>query len=779
MKFFDKSQKAENSLSLRILWGLLASCSFVLIALAPGQTATLTIGTVQLPLLVMNIWIALSGASFSYYFRERKQIGLEILGIISVITFCLWFYNNLQNQISGGHLELLSPTLYLVAGLFASHSFELRTRFDFNFSLALNLVLLFLACSQGHGWLFGLTAMICLLFVAIILILNCQNQFAVDTKNSETAGNIFKPLLLLLAFMLCFFAANPRAESIADELTAQLCYFLKYGDEIKQAKQAASSKTRAFKKVRRTYREAKPGERAENAELKEEASHLLIKQKQAPPNKQVTAQTAKAKALPAPPPSASEAKQSSLTNKNEDTFAVDQASPQSTDVLFDSECNRTVYFKRAYFDTFDGQRWSVKAAQPTILKKEYSDYFPVENQKLLSLPQKVPSIGLVQKYTIKSYSGNSLIFAGFPNEIEFPAQRLFLEQSGTIKTILKLSAHISYTVHSQLPIYNFEALREINRLSAKEEAALQKNMENFLQIPEAQEEKTYRLSEKIRAESGNWFAQSEGIAQYLRRHYQYKTRIESGKRSAEKNCVDSFLFKEKCGDCKDFASAFVLLCRSIGIPSRLAVGYGPGTFNTLSGQRQIREKDAHAWGEIFIPQVGWIPFDAAPGGILPGKPVEQEHYVTALRKEMEKTFSTKKQEPSPNLRLNLDPLQTIFAVAAFILFSAPLLVACRSLIAAYQKQRRMHPASRIYERTAKRLKRFGLSFDESQTPEELIAELAQQLTKGNTPLFNQLHDCAKMFINEYNSIVFGRKTSLKQLTELSAEINALSAQIKE
>jgi hypothetical protein len=62
----------------------------------------------------------------------------------------------------------------------------------------------------------------------------------------------------------------------------------------------------------------------------------------------------------------------------------------------------------------------------------------------------------------------------------------------------------------------------------------------------------------------------------------------------------------------------VVLARSVGIPARLASGFVPGTRDALTGEFVVRERDAHAWAEIYFPGIGWQPFDPTASVPLAG-----------------------------------------------------------------------------------------------------------------------------------------------------------------
>ena len=82
--------------------------------------------------------------------------------------------------------------------------------------------------------------------------------------------------------------------------------------------------------------------------------------------------------------------------------------------------------------------------------------------------------------------------------------------------------------------------------------------------------------------------------------------------------VDDFLFRSKLGWCEQIASSLVVLARSVGIPARLATGFAPGERDALTGRFVVRERDAHAWAEIYFAGIGWQGFDPTASVPLAG-----------------------------------------------------------------------------------------------------------------------------------------------------------------
>lgn len=79
-----------------------------------------------------------------------------------------------------------------------------------------------------------------------------------------------------------------------------------------------------------------------------------------------------------------------------------------------------------------------------------------------------------------------------------------------------------------------------------------------------------------------------------------------------KEPITEFLFTHKKGHCEYFASALCASLRSLYIPSRVVTGYHVSEYNPIGGYYVVRNKDAHAWVEVFLPDKGWTVYDPSP-----------------------------------------------------------------------------------------------------------------------------------------------------------------------
>ena len=80
-----------------------------------------------------------------------------------------------------------------------------------------------------------------------------------------------------------------------------------------------------------------------------------------------------------------------------------------------------------------------------------------------------------------------------------------------------------------------------------------------------------------------------------------------------------FINKSKKGYCSYFAFSMALMCRSLGIPARVAVGFWVDPEVSVLNFYPVRADQAHAWVEVYFNDYGWIEFDPTSGTMFPGE----------------------------------------------------------------------------------------------------------------------------------------------------------------
>jgi len=109
-----------------------------------------------------------------------------------------------------------------------------------------------------------------------------------------------------------------------------------------------------------------------------------------------------------------------------------------------------------------------------------------------------------------------------------------------------------------------------------------------------------------------WQRESTSTQNYINRvlrFYNQNFRYTLSPPKLGRNTADEFLFETQSGFCEHFASSFVILMRAAGIPARVVTGYQGGEWNAEDQYLLVRQYDAHAWAEVWMPQRGWVRID--------------------------------------------------------------------------------------------------------------------------------------------------------------------------
>ncbi len=147
------------------------------------------------------------------------------------------------------------------------------------------------------------------------------------------------------------------------------------------------------------------------------------------------------------------------------------------------------------------------------------------------------------------------------------------------------------------------------------------------------EQRLRKIAEAWTLEAHSDAERLEAIRKRLARDYAYSLKPERVRGLREPTLA--FLERSKKGHCEYFASATVLLARSLSIPARLVTGYRVLEFNPLGGYHVVRKRDAHAWTEVWLGG-RWQTLDTTPAGVLQGEQQREsglfERFVDPLRR---------------------------------------------------------------------------------------------------------------------------------------------------
>ncbi|MGA1866060.1 MAG: transglutaminase domain-containing protein [Thermoplasmatota archaeon] len=166
---------------------------------------------------------------------------------------------------------------------------------------------------------------------------------------------------------------------------------------------------------------------------------------------------------------------------------------------------------------------------------------------------------------------------------------------------------LSYTERVSYPSFTVEELSIANRTASIPT--------QYLQVPAKVPKEVWDIAESFTEQSGSQspFILADHMARMIFERCQYS--IESNFMDPSMDPVYEFLFLTKKGSALDYSSAFTIMMRMSGVPSRLVMGYALGS---VSGNSKIfKEGHLHSWSEIYIEGFGWVPFEVTEHSLEP------------------------------------------------------------------------------------------------------------------------------------------------------------------
>jgi transglutaminase-like putative cysteine protease len=250
------------------------------------------------------------------------------------------------------------------------------------------------------------------------------------------------------------------------------------------------------------------------------------------------------------------------------------------------------------------------------------------------------------------------------------------------------------------------------------------------------------------------YHQAKALADYLRSDPRFTyANVAALPSEPEHDLVDFFLFDPngQVGYCEYFATTMAVMARTLGLPARVAVGYAPGE-RVDEGVYLYRERNAHAWAEIFFPGYGWQAFEATKsispvvrlsgtgvvppinppvGGVDPGQQFEETDPgdISTLPsfQPVEGGFRTGEQRPTEETRIGN-------AWVVLLLLTLLVGVVAWRLLRGRYRFRFLAPGDRQWQRLAFAADRAGVAQRPSETVYEYAGWLEEQLPRRSVEI---------------------------------------------
>lgn len=248
---------------------------------------------------------------------------------------------------------------------------------------------------------------------------------------------------------------------------------------------------------------------------------------------------------------------------------------------FETPAPRTneLYWRGLVLDQFDGVRWT---------RSDGGWRFDKLPSSLRASGEDTVSYSVV----LEPHNYRWLFTLGYPVQARSGQLALFRSPHGLLFSREPVQNKAEYRVASKMQLLSDPELAEYE-------------FRRYTRLPD-------EGNPRARALAAQWSdgAESETeliqeILRYFGDSFHYTLQSEVG----TVNAIDDFLFESQYGFCEHFASAFVFLMRSVGVPARLVLGYQGGELNEDGAYYVVRQSDAHAWAEVWLDEQGWIAVD--------------------------------------------------------------------------------------------------------------------------------------------------------------------------
>lgn len=294
-----------------------------------------------------------------------------------------------------------------------------------------------------------------------------------------------------------------------------------------------------------------------------------------------------------------------------------------------------VYWRLLTLESFNGQRWF--ADDPQIGRPEDLNSFEHQSQQFAG-----PTAEATQTVTILALQMDWLpaVYAPVSMQAENRAvDRGFRvkEDDGSLHFDALSYRGMTYRVVSEVPMPDLQMLSrdqegELSAIFAEateegdfapqgvtEQPELRelRGAARYLDLPVGIDPEVASLARERTRGLTTDFERALALEAFFRTDglFRYSTDIEPGHaaRDLAKWLLEPTSPNYRTGYCEQFSTSMAVMARLLGIPSRVVLGFTPG--RTLSdGRVVVRDSNAHAWVELWLPSQGWVRFDPTPRG---------------------------------------------------------------------------------------------------------------------------------------------------------------------
>ena len=255
------------------------------------------------------------------------------------------------------------------------------------------------------------------------------------------------------------------------------------------------------------------------------------------------------------------------------------------------------------YDRYDGTAWTSSDTDPRVARSGFD-----ASIRIPSPPERTsgPSHELVQTFYVERDLPNLVFHSQQATEIFVPSSTVHIDAFGSIRMPFLMEKDTIYSVISDVPDRTLEQLR-FSPPPDRDDADLARH----LQLPDTLGPRFFALADSIAQPHATTAEKVLAVERWLHDNKRYNLDIPPDPEGRDP--VEVFLFERDEGFCEQIATSMALLLRAVGIPARLVTGFGEGERNLFTGYWEVRNSDAHAWLEVYYPNIGWVEYDPTFG----------------------------------------------------------------------------------------------------------------------------------------------------------------------
>jgi transglutaminase-like putative cysteine protease len=289
-------------------------------------------------------------------------------------------------------------------------------------------------------------------------------------------------------------------------------------------------------------------------------------------------------------------------------------------VVFTVDAPRPDFWRGEVYDVWDTQAWTRSPNDPQALQRSDGRW-----QLLIDPFDDGALHGHETRQTFAIETDFTEVVFGAPSAVEVQTDRfVFGRPDGTAVVRGGFGNGAIYTVTSRSSLPTADDLR-----AASARAVPDAVVDQYTTLPRVTG-RVRALAERVTAGQPTAYDKVRAIEQWLSENTRYSLDAPLSPRGVD--VVDHFLFTSRLGWCEQVASSLTVMARSVGIPARLATGFVPGEKDGLSGRFVVRERDAHAWTEVYFPGIGWQGFDPTASVPLAGEAPQARSWMEDARR---------------------------------------------------------------------------------------------------------------------------------------------------